>query len=139
SLYQDLDRTCESIARLSRKDAVAYRELMSSLMAVADAGIPYLADHPTRPSARTIARLGRRAAKNRRGLLPGARILLQTPLEIMDAFEREELKAFIAMNVATGSFRPLDEPMNTSILVYFALLHLVRLHRPVGGAGAFVD
>ena len=139
SLYRDLNKTCQSIARLSKKDAETYGELMTTLMACADAGIPYLADHPTRPSARTVLELARRARKQRRHLLPGTRLLLQTPLEIMDGFERDELKAFIAMNVATGSFRPLDEPMNTSILAYFALLHLVPLHRPVGGAGAFVD
>jgi beta-carotene ketolase (CrtO type) len=139
SLYRDLNKTCGSIARLSKKDAETYRELMTTLMACADVGLPYLADHPTRPSARTVLELARRARKQRRHLLPGTRLLLQTPLEIMDDFEREEMKAFIAMNVATGSFRPLDEPMNTSILAYFALLHLVPLHRPVGGAGAFVD
>ena len=139
SLYRDLNKTCESIARLSKKDAESYRELMSTLMGCAKAGLPYLADHPTRPSPGTLLELARNARKQRRHLLPGTRILLQTPLEIMDSFERDELKAFIAMNVATGSFRPLDEPMNTSILAYFALLHLVPLHRPVGGAGAFVD
>ena len=64
---------------------------------------------------------------------------MSSPLEIIDGFEREELRAFFAMNVATGSFRPLDEPANTSILVYFAILHLFPLQRPVGGAGAFAD
>jgi beta-carotene ketolase (CrtO type) len=139
SLYHDLGRTCQSIARLSKRDAAAYERLMRALMGVADAAMPYLADHPTRPSARTIANLLQRAAKNRKSLLPGARILLCSPLEIIDEFEREELKAFIAMNVATGSFRPLDEPANTSILVYFAILHLVPLQRPIGGAGAFTE
>jgi beta-carotene ketolase (CrtO type) len=139
SLYRDLNKTCESIGRLSRKDAETYRELMSTLMGCAEVGLPYLADHPTRPSPGTLLEMARRARKQRRHLLPGTRIVLQTPLEIMDDFERDEMKAFIAMNVATGSFRPLDEPMNTSILAYFALLHLVPLHRPVGGAGAFVD
>jgi beta-carotene ketolase (CrtO type) len=139
SLYRDLNKTCESIAKLSRKDAEAYRQLMTPLMGCVDAGVPYLAGHPTRPRGRTVLELARRARKQRRHLLPGTRLLLQTPFEIMDDFERDELKAFIAMNVATGSFRPLDEPMNTSILAYFALLHLVPLHRPVGGAGAFVD
>lgn len=139
SLYHDLGRTCESIARLSKRDAAAYERLMRALMGVAHTAIPYLTDHPTRPSARTITDLLRRAVKNRRSLLPGVRYLLCSPLEILDEFEREELKAFIAMNVATGSFRPLDEPANTSILVYFAILHMVGLQRPVGGAGAFSE
>jgi beta-carotene ketolase (CrtO type) len=139
SLYRDLDRTCATIARLSRKDAVAYQRLMRALMGIAQTAIPYLADHPTRPSPRTLVDLLVHAARNRRQLLPAVRYLLCSPLEIMEELEREEIRAFIAMNVATGSFRPLDEPANTSILVYFAILHLVNLQRPVGGAGAFSD
>jgi beta-carotene ketolase (CrtO type) len=137
SMYHDLRRTCESIARLSRRDAAYYERWMQALMDIAYAMIPYLMDHP-RPSPRTIASLARRAAKGRKSLLAGARLLLSSPLDIIDGL-REELKAFFAMNVATGSFRPLDEPANTSILVYFAILHLVPLQRPVGGAGAFAD
>jgi beta-carotene ketolase (CrtO type) len=78
-------------------------------------------------------------AKRRKRLAPGARIMLQAPLEILAGFEREEVKAYFAMNVATGSFRPLDEPMNSSLFAYFALLHMVPLMRPVGGAGAFAE
>jgi beta-carotene ketolase (CrtO type) len=101
--------------------------------------IPYLTDHPTRPSPGSIGRLLQRAVKGRKSLLRGAQLLLSSPLHILDGFEREELRAYFAMNVATGSFRPLDEPANTSILVYFAFLHLFPLQRPVGGAGAFTQ
>jgi len=67
------------------------------------------------------------------------RTLTSSPLQIMDGFEREEFKAFFAMNTVTGAFRSLDEPLNTSILMYFAFLHLFPLRRPVGGAGAFSE
>lgn len=121
SLYRDLDRTCESIALLSRRDAEYYRSWMKPVMDITYAAIPYLLDHPTRPSPKTVASLLLRLAKGRKNLLPGARILLSSPLQILEGFEREELKAFFAMNVVTGAFRPLDEPLNTSIFMYFVV------------------
>ncbi|WP_370501061.1 phytoene desaturase family protein [Mycolicibacterium sp. jd] len=139
SNYHSLDRTCDSIARLSKKDAAAYRRLMTSLTSLLDVGLPYLSDHPTRPSPATLAEIARHAAKQRKHLLPAARILLQTPMEIIDEFESEEVRAWLAMNVTTGSFRPLDEIANTSILVYFAYNHKYPIRRPVGGAGAFTQ
>jgi beta-carotene ketolase (CrtO type) len=138
SNYHSLDRTCESIGRLSKKDAATYRTLMTSLMCLLDVGLPYLADHPTRPSPKTLAEIVSQAAKHRKSLLPAARILLQTPLEILQEFERPEVPTWLAMNVATGSFRPLDEIANTSILVYFALNHKYQIRRPIGGSGAFI-
>jgi beta-carotene ketolase (CrtO type) len=139
SMWRDVGRTCESIARLSRRDAVYYERVMRPVMDITHAIIPYLMDHPTRPSPRTIASMIRRLAKSRRSLMPGARILLSSPLEVLDGFEREEVKALLALNISMGSFRPLDEPVNSTMLIYFALLHLAPLQRPVGGAGAFSE
>ena len=137
SNYFSLDETCRSIARLSHKDGEAWRHLMTSLGSLADVGMPYLSDHPTRPSPATLAEIVGQAAKHRKRLLPAARILMQTPNEILDEFESDEVRAWLAANVATGSFRPLDEVGNTSILVYFAFNHQHRIRRPVGGSGAF--
>jgi beta-carotene ketolase (CrtO type) len=139
SNYHSLDQTCASIAKLSRKDADAWRKLMTSLTSVLDVGLPYLSDHPIRPSAGTLAEIVGHIAKHRKKLIPAMRILLQSPMEIIDEFETEEVRAWIAMNVATGSFRPLDEIANVSILVYFAFNHKYPIRRLVGGAGAFTD
>ena len=139
SLYQDLDRTCESIAKLSPRDAEYYHAWMRQVMDITYAAIPYLTDHPTRPSPGTVARLLGRLAKGRKSLLPGARVLTSTPTQVLDGFESEAVRSFLAMNIVTGAFRPLDEPLNTSILMYFAFLHLFPLRRPVGGAGAFAE
>ncbi|MGE4426020.1 MAG: phytoene desaturase family protein, partial [Solirubrobacteraceae bacterium] len=112
---------------------------MGALRDVASAAFPYLQGHPTRVHPRTIARIVRRLARHRKSLLPGARALLSAPSEVLAGFEREEVRAFLAMNVATGSFRPIDEPANMSAMVYFAMLHLYRLHRPIGGSGAYCE
>jgi beta-carotene ketolase (CrtO type) len=139
SMWHDVARTCESIARLSRKDAAYYEQLMRPLINLTKTIVPYLSDHPTRPSPQTIAKLALGAAKNHKSLLPAARIMLSSPLQLIEGFEREELRAYFAMNTSTGAFRPLSEPANTSIFVYFALLHLFPLQRPVGGTGAFTQ
>jgi beta-carotene ketolase (CrtO type) len=137
--YHSLDRTCESMGKLSKNDGEAWRTLMTSLMSLLDVGMPYLSDHPTRPSAATIREILTHVAKQRKNLLPAARILLQSPMEIIDEFESDEVRAWLAMNVATGSFRPLDEIANVSIMVYFALNHKYPIRRVVGGAGVFIN
>jgi beta-carotene ketolase (CrtO type) len=139
SLWHDLGRTCESIARLSQRDAEYYERIMRPVMALTHTILPYLMDHPTRPSMRTVASLIRRAIKHRKSLLPGARIMLSSPLQIINGFEREEIKAALAMNTVTGTFQDIQEPLNTGIFLYFALLHLYPLQRPVGGSGAFTE
>jgi beta-carotene ketolase (CrtO type) len=139
SLYFDLDETCRSIAQISRKDAEVWRRLMTDLFSLVDVGLPYLADHPTRPSPATLAEIVKQAARHRKRLLPASRILLQTPNEILDEFESDEVRTWLAMNIITGSFRPLDEIANTSILAYFAFNQRYRIRRPVGGAGAYTQ
>jgi beta-carotene ketolase (CrtO type) len=139
SLYHSLDQTCASMAKISRNDAETWRRLMTSLFPLLDVGLPYLSDHPTRPSAATLAEIAKQAAKHRKRLLPASRILLQTPNEILRDFESEEIRTWLAMNIATGSFRDLDEVANTSILLYFAANHQYLIRRPVGGAGAFTN
>lgn len=139
ALWRDLGRTCESIARISRRDADYYESFMKPIMDLTHALVPYLQDHPTRPSPRTLASMVKRVVKSRRNLLPGARLLMSTPMQIIEGFEREELRAFFAMNCLTGSFRPLDEPANTTLFLYFAGAHLFPIQRPAGGAGAFAE
>lgn len=139
SNYHSLDRTCESIAKISRNDAEAWRRLMTSLSPLLDVGLPYLTDHPTRPSAATLAEITKQAAKHRKALLPASRILLQTGNDILQDFKSDEFRTWLAMNIATGSFRDLDEVANTSILLYFAANHMYKIRRPVGGSGAFTS
>ena len=139
SMWHDLDRTCESIARLSQHDAEYYARLMRPIMDLTHTILPYLMDHPTRPSLRTIASLIRRAVKHRKSLLPGVRSMLCSPLQLINGFEREEIKAYWAMNTVTGTFQDIEESLNTGIFLYFALLHLYPMQRPVGGSGAFPE
>ena len=79
TMWHDLDRTCESIARLSQRDAEYYQRLMRSIMDLTHTILPYLMDHPTRPSLRTIATLIRRAVSHRKSLMTGARFMLWSP------------------------------------------------------------
>lgn len=137
--HRSLKATYDSIARLSRRDAAKWSDFMTSLTALLDVGLPYLTDHPTRPSPQTVVEILKHAARNRRSLLPATRYMLQSAREIVEGYETEEMRAYIAMNVVTGSFQPLDEIGNTSILVYFAFNHKYGIMRPIGGAGAFTD
>lgn len=137
SMHSSLDKTCASIARLSKRDAEYYRRWMGGIMDVLYAAMPYLTDHPTRPSLSTILTIAGRLAKKRKNLLYGIRVLTCPPSDIIEGFERDELKAYFALNVITGSWRPVDEPLNTSVYGFFALTHMYGLRRVIGGAGQF--
>jgi beta-carotene ketolase (CrtO type) len=138
SVWYSLDRTCESIARLSRRDAAYYRSLVEPMIDFIHMVIPYLQDHPTRPRPATLLKLALRAARSRKSLSPAVRTLMSSPIEIIDGFEREELKAFFAVN-CTGALMPLEEGANGSMFAHLALMHRWRLHRPVGGSGMFSE
>src|SRR6516225_4679230 len=66
--YHSLDRTCDSMGKLSKNDGEAWRKLMTSLMSLLDVGLPYLSDHPTRPSAATITEILGHVARHRKKL-----------------------------------------------------------------------
>ena len=139
SNYHSLDQTCESIGKLSKKDAEVWRRLMTSLRSLLDVGLPYLPTIRRGRARQRSAEIAGHAARHRKSLLPAARILMQSPMEILQEFETEAMRTWLGMNVATGSFRPLDEIANTSILVYFAFNHKYKIRRPVGGSGAYVQ
>lgn len=138
TVWRDIDRTCSAIAHLSRRDAATYKALLLPMMDLINTIVPYLQDHPTRPSAPTLIALAKQAAKSRRSLGPAMRTLLSSPLELIDRFEREELRAYLAVN-NTGGMRPLGESANGSMFLFQALMHMVGSGRAVGGSGAFSD
>jgi beta-carotene ketolase (CrtO type) len=84
--------------------------------------IPYLQDHPTRPSVSTVARVVSRAARHRRSLGVAAKIMLSSPGAVLEEwFESQEARAALA-NFAVGSMAPLDEPSSGFVLSPLALL-----------------
>jgi beta-carotene ketolase (CrtO type) len=127
----------EEIRRYSRRDAERYPELMDAFVDLWRTILPYLQDHPTRPSASTVVRTVTRAARHRRSLSVAARAMLSSPAAVIEEyFESAEVRAALA-NFAVGSMAPLDEPGSGFVLSILALMHQWGVRRSVGGNGAF--
>src|SRR2546428_4798926 len=111
TMWRDLDRTCAELARFSKPDADAYRNLLTEWQAMA----PIVNDereHPPRPPREVAART--RAAKLGDRTLAGRE---SSALDvIMDRFTDEHVRAFFAW-IAFMTLHPLDEP-ETGLLAF---------------------
>lgn len=139
AFWRDQRRTAREISRFSKRDAERYGELMDAFTELWWTIIPYLQDHPTRPRARTVAQVMARAARHRRSLAVGAKIMLSSPGVVLEEwFESAEARAALA-NFAVGSMAPLDEPSSGFVLSVLALMSRWGVRRSVGGSGAFSE
>lgn len=134
TMYRDLERTVAEIARYSRGDAAAYRELLADweklkpLQAAERSGPP--------PTPEESARLWRSGPAGDEGL----RIRMASGLGIIqERFRTPEVQVFIAW-VATMTLDAIDQPY-TGILPFS--LTAGRQEQswaiPVGGSGALPD
>jgi beta-carotene ketolase (CrtO type) len=136
ALWRDLDRTAKEIARFSRKDAVRYHQFANIVCDAWYATLPYLQDHPRRPSLRTIGEMAVRAARTRRSLAPALRIMAQSPMETIEEwFESDQLRTAMA-HWALAGMNSLETPGGSAVLAMFMMTHRWGCTRPVGGMGA---
>jgi phytoene dehydrogenase-like protein len=132
--YVDLDKTCESIAKISHKDAEAYRKLAvaSSQMA------PMMAQsmfQPPPPQGAFMAMLDQS---------PMGRNLMQTMhrslLDVLNEhFESDKLKIHF-LRLAGESFVPPDaNGYGTMLMALSGMMHAHPPGVPEGGSGVLVD
>lgn len=137
--YQDLERTKQQIARYSHRDAERYEQLVQVITDTMLTVMPYFQGHPWRVRPGTVWEVLKRAAKGRRSLAQGARVLLGSIDAVMDEwFEREEVKAPIASYCA-GTLGPITETGTGFHLSFLTAIHHWGVRRPVGGSGAFTQ
>jgi beta-carotene ketolase (CrtO type) len=137
--WRDVEKTCAEIAKLSQADADAYRAFTSDMQAFWFSAAPYLHNHPTRLSLKTLVVLISRALPRTASLIRAARTLSRSPRAVLDAtFSSPALRAALS-NLAAASSAPMDKPGTGIILAIMAMQHLWGVRRPVGGMGAFVE
>lgn len=133
-LYTDLDRTCAEIARFSKRDAAAYRDLYERLSPM----LPLMMDATYQPPLAPST-----AARMLEGTVEGLELLrLQAASPkalIEETFESEEVKAWIGLMVAQGG-HPWDvEGASFMVLGSFAGVHAMPFGLCVGGSSALAD
>lgn len=137
ALWRDPARSVDEIRRFSTRDADAFERLNVLFTDLWLAIRPYLQDHPTRPSLRTLGQMAIHVAKGRRSLRPLLRMLLASPEQLIEEeFERDEVKALMA-NLASWSMLPLSEGGSGGVLAMCSTYFNQKSSRPVGGTGSF--
>jgi len=138
--WKDLDRTAGEIARYSRRDAERYREFARMLCDLWHVLLPYLQDHPSEARTRTKIEILGRAARARKSLAPALRILVSSPLAVLDEwFERDEVKILFGTWAAATGGATLDTPGSAIGMAKAVLSHRWGCFRAVGGMGALSE
>lgn len=137
-LWRDLDRTVAEMASISPADAAAYRALIEQGRALWSIALPYLMDHPTRPSRSTLWQIVRAAWRARGALLPVGRLAVQ-PAQAMIAerFEHPAI-ASLLLNLAASGGIPVDAAGSGILATVLALEHDFGVLRPRGGSGQLI-
>jgi phytoene dehydrogenase-like protein len=132
TVYQDVDRTCESIAQVSLEDAAAYREFIDHWWRFAE-GMVEAFLHPPTPwnlmrymAFETGLWLNPLSRMNdvRRG---HGDLLRRT-------FKSEKVRAMIAW-MASQSGPPPGEAFSAPLAMWFPMYHVSGMKRPRGGSG----
>lgn len=101
--YRDIDRTCETIARYSKRDAETYRQISEQAGAAAPMFLISLFNLPAPPSVQSAALEGDVEG------LEFLRMQMSTPDQVVDEyFESDQIKAFLlsqVLQVASGTDR----------------------------------
>jgi phytoene dehydrogenase-like protein len=136
--WQDAGRTVEEIAKFSRRDAQAYRQLAQTLRGVLNIAAPFTETNPMRPSPRALLDAGREAVRGVRGL-PGAASLVASSGEqlIIERFEHPVVRS--ALYSLIGGIAPVTARGSAMSAIFLAFLHDSGVLRPVGGMQAVPD
>ncbi len=131
--WRDLDRTCAEFAKFSKKDAAAYRRLLTEFEAVK----PILGASSFTPIGFGKP-LNDRLAEVPRGRLWQRRLAMSAWEIIRDAFEDDHSRTFM-LYMAHLAAEPADAPMTGRLA--FSAPGQQRLGRPIpkGGSGALTQ
>ncbi len=128
--YRDVDRTCESIARISPRDAEAYRRyvaLSSQMLPMFLAGL-YA---PPLPMGAMVAMLDQ--SPEGRDLLG---TMFKSSLQVVNEwFEHDKVKMHLLKLVSENLQTPEEMGTGAGVFLMPALLHAYGVGQPVGGSG----
>ncbi|MDE0494569.1 MAG: NAD(P)/FAD-dependent oxidoreductase [Acidimicrobiaceae bacterium] len=133
--FNDSERTIESIGRHRPSEAAAYRRYLDDARPVAELSLEMSTGPASTPRmlARLLARRGRGGVR----LLQWSRA---SALDVMRSYFDDEAVVMPAMsNGPTIWGAPPDAPGTGMAGMLFAMRHMVKTGRPVGGSGALTD
>ncbi len=135
AFWRDPARTADEMRRFSRSDADSFLELMRTLVAAIDVGVPLISANPMRPDVRSVAKAGRAALSARRSLLKVGSVMTVSAAQVIDEhFEHPVVRDAIATQI--GIATPTDIDGGGLGLLLFPFFQRFGDRRPVGGTQA---
>ncbi len=132
--YHDLDKTCESIAQFSQKDAEAYRKFHDWSINILEMFTTGMFNPP--PSFGAFMSMIDQSEEGRELL----RAQLVSALDICnDWFESDELKIALTRFASEGMISPQTKGTGLILFVFIPLMHKYGGGLPVGGSGVLSD
>lgn len=134
SFYKDIDRTCESIAKISQKDAEAYKRFFEWANPIVDMLFMGMFSPPP-PLGALFAQL----EQNEIGQELMRALMMSGMAVINEWFEDERVKACMMRFVSEAIVSPDDNGTGYYLLVMIPVVHRFGLQFPEGGSGALSE
>jgi phytoene dehydrogenase-like protein len=134
-LYRDVERTCESIARVAPRDAEAYRRFVAYWRPLNEAVFDTFLRAPS--PARLFGSMARAQLRHARsvGMLESVRRLITSYGQLVtETFESQAMRALMGW-LGAQSGPPPDEIASGDHLGWYAMLHQSGAKHPRGGSG----
>lgn len=129
-LYADLDKTCQSIAKFSEKDAEVYRQYIIGCKPIIDMLIPGMFSPPV-PLGPFFAQLD--SSPLGQSLLNS--FFMSAWDVIDDMFEHDKTKLFMAKMVTEPLVAPEEKGTGMNLYISLPILHYYPVGIPEGGSG----
>lgn len=140
--YRDIDKTAETIARFSPRDAEAYRRFMQRWMRFNETMMAVFCSSPSLPAVgKAILRHELQSGKWKRSLFGDSMTeMLRTIFSpygqvITETFESPEVRAALAWLGAQSGPGPNEAASGELLAMQQSLYHLLGVRRPKGGSG----
>lgn len=132
--YRDVDKTCESIARFSEKDAESYRRFHDWSINILDMMGPGFSTAP--PSYGQMASMMDESEEGRALL----RAQMISGIDVVNEwFENDKVRIAIARYPSESMINPFVKGTGFSLFIFIPLMHKYGWGVPVGGSGALTQ
>jgi phytoene dehydrogenase-like protein len=137
AFWCDPVKTADEIRYFSKRDAANYLEFANSLDAAMDLAIPFMLNHPTRPSPRAVIDAIPVALRRRKDLTPLISMLTTSHSEIIESrFDSSLVRGALA---SMPPFCWMTQDGTGWALIYIGMCHRTNSSRFIGGTGALTD
>src|SRR4051794_29331220 len=131
-IWKDREKTMRELARYSKKDARAWREISETVDAIMPTILTYMNSHPTRALSYELVKNLAGTARRPGRLRPVLHFLTASHTEILDElFETELPKGALA---AMAAFQRMEADMTAAVaIIYLGVVQRIPNAMPVGG------